>query len=65
MHTLSFDWLDKHGKYIQIVEFRCTASRWAAWVAYDGLIEKISVDDAIEDIVKSLDYGTGASVVRA
>lgn len=64
-HGFCFEKLGEGDKYKRVADFFCAAQTWRAWVVNeDGRTEDISLDDAVDAILKSVGPGTGAIVVK-
>ena len=53
-------------KYKVFAEFSCVAPTWRAWVRNeDGRTEDVSVSDAVDALMNSVNPGTGDSIAKA
>lgn len=65
-HGLLIEVLEGKDKYKHFAEFFCMAPMWRAWVVNeDGRTEDVSVCDAVDAIMKSVNPGTGDSIAKA
>ena len=65
-HDLLIEVLEGEDKYKLFAEFSCVAPTWRAWVVNEhGRTEDVSVGDAVDAIMKSVNPGTGDSIAKA